>query len=81
LVAGSVAADKIAVANLAAISANLGSITAGSIDIGGGKFEVDSSGNATIRSATTGQRLEVTNNVIQVYDASGVLRVKIGDLS
>lgn len=81
LVAGSVAADKIAVANLAAISANLGSVTAGSIDIGGGKFAVDSAGNATIRSGTTGQRLEVTNNVIRVYDASGVLRVKIGDLS
>lgn len=81
LVAGSVAADKIAVANLAAISANLGSITAGSIDIGGGKFAVDTSGNATIRSGTTGQRLEITNNVIRVYDASGVLRVKIGDLS
>jgi hypothetical protein len=81
LVAGSVAADKIAVANLSAISANLGSVTAGSIDIGGGKFAVDSSGNATIRSGTTGQRLEVTNNVIRVYDSSGVLRVKIGDLS
>jgi hypothetical protein len=81
IAAGTIAADRIAVANLAAISANLGSITAGSIDIGGGKFAVDTSGNATIRSGTTGQRLEITNNVIRVYDASGVLRVKIGDLS
>ncbi len=81
LVAGSVAADKISAANLAAISANLGAVTAGSIDIGGGKFTVDSSGNATIRSGTTGARLEVTNSVIRVYDVSGVLRVKIGDLA
>ena len=81
ITAGSIAADKIAVANLAAINADLGSITAGAIDIGGGKFSVASDGTTIIRNATTGARLEVRNNVIKVYDASGTLRVKLGDLS
>lgn len=45
------------------------------------KFTVDSSGNTTIKSATTGARLEITNSTIKVYDSSGVVRVQIGDLS
>lgn len=81
ITAGSIAADKIAVANLAAINADIGAVTAGSIDIGGGKFSVASDGTTIIRNATTGARLEVRSNVIKVYDASGVLRVKLGDLS
>lgn len=44
-------------------------------------------GNATfmgaldVKSATSGARMEVKNNVIKVFDTNGVLRVKIGDLS
>lgn len=34
-----------------------------------------------LRTATTGARTEIMDNVIKVYDASNVLRVKIGDLS
>ncbi len=78
--AGTLTADKLQVANLAAISADLGSITAGSLNINN-KFLVDNQGNATIRSAATGARLEIFNNVIRVYDASGVLRVELGQLS
>jgi len=81
IAAASIAADRLSVANLAAISANLGSVTAGAIDIGSGKFSVASDGTTIIRNATTGARLEVRNNVIKVYDASGTLRVKLGDLS
>lgn len=44
-------------------------------------FSVASDGTVNIKSGSTGQRLEVTNNVIRVYDASNVLRVKLGDLS
>jgi hypothetical protein len=80
ITAGTIAADKIAVANLSAISSNLGSITAGSMNIGSGKFTVDASGNTTIRSATTGARLEISNNVIKVFDAAGQLRVELGEL-
>jgi hypothetical protein len=55
-------------------------MTAGSININN-KFTVDSSGNAEIKSATSGARMEIKNNVIKVFDASGTLRVQIGDLS
>jgi hypothetical protein len=80
LAAGAVTAEKIDVINLSAISANMGSITAGSISIND-KFIVDPNGTTTIRSGTTGARLEIFNNVIKVFDEAGVLRVKIGDLS
>lgn len=77
---GEMHADRIAASTLAAISADLGAITAGSLNINN-KFLVDSSGNATIQSATSGARLEIKNNVIKVFDTSGTLRVQIGDLS
>lgn len=35
----------------------------------------------TLRTAASGQRMEVQDNRIRIYDASNVLRVKIGDLS
>lgn len=75
-----VAASRIVAANLAAISADLGSITAGSINIAS-KFSVGADGTVMIRNASTGARLEVTNSVIKVYDSAGTLRVKLGDLS
>ncbi|KQV99964.1 phage tail fiber protein [Rhizobacter sp. Root1221] len=34
----------------------------------------------TLRTATTGARTEITDNVIKVYDANNVVRVKIGNL-
>jgi hypothetical protein len=80
IAAGAVTAEKITVNQLSAISANMGSITAGSININN-KFTVDSNGNTTIKSGTTGARTEIANNVIKVFDTAGVLRVKIGDLS
>lgn len=73
-------ATQINAATLAAINANLGAITAGSLNINN-KFQVDTSGNVTIQSATTGARLQIYNDVIKVYDSSGVLRVKLGNLS
>lgn len=38
-------------------------------------------GTMDIKSASSGARTEMKNNYIKVYDASGVLRVHIGDLS
>jgi hypothetical protein len=35
----------------------------------------------TLRTASTGARMEVQDNKIRIYDSSNVLRVKIGDLS
>lgn len=39
------------------------------------------SGSLDVKSATSGARLEIKNDVIKVYDAAGVLRVKLGNLS
>ena len=38
-------------------------------------------GTLDVSSATTGARMEIKNNVIKVFDAGGVLRVQIGDLT
>lgn len=38
-------------------------------------------GTLSVKSASTGARTEITNAAIKVYDASGGLRVQIGDLS
>jgi hypothetical protein len=73
---------EIDVAKLADISTDLGAISAGSINIGSGKFTVASDGTTTIKSSATGARVEIKNNVIKVYD--GTLsnpRVQLGNLS
>jgi hypothetical protein len=47
-------------------------------------FSVDSSGNAvfggmlTVKSAASGQRTEIDNSSIRVYDSAGTLRVRLG---
>ena len=50
-----------------AISADLGSVTAGAININN-LFVVGSDGTTTIRSATSGARVEITNSRILVVD-------------
>lgn len=75
--AGAVKATAIDVEYLSAISAQLGSILGGSLNINN-KFLVDPSGTVTILSATSGARLVLTNTQVQVYDASNVLRVRLG---
>jgi hypothetical protein len=80
ITAGAVTAAKINVTNLAAINADLGAVTAGSLNING-KFIVATDGTTTIQNATSGARLVIKNDTIKVYDSSGVVRVHIGDLS
>ena len=76
-----VTSTEINVSELADISTNLGAITAGSINIGSGKFTVNSSGVVTITNGALNQaRLEITSNTITVYDALNTPRVKIGQL-
>lgn len=75
--AGAVKASAIDVDYLSAITANLGDITAGSLSINN-RFMVDATGAVTIRNATTGARLVITNTLLQVFDASDVLRVRLG---
>ena len=74
--AGAITAATLGVTELSALTANLGSITAGSINIAN-KFIVSSSGNVTISSGSTGPRLVLTNTQLQVYDAARI-RVRIG---
>lgn len=75
--AGAVSADKINVTKLDAISADLGSITAGALNINN-RFIVNSAGKATISSASSGARTVITSTGVEVYDSSNVLRVRIG---
>ena len=49
-----------------------------------GNIELNSAvfrGTLDVKSATTGARVEIKNNVIKVYDSLGALRVQIGDLT
>ena len=80
IAAGAVSASNISTTNLSSINSNLGAITGGSINIAS-KFIVDGAGNTTIQSGTSGARTLITNEVIKVFDASGVLRIHIGNLS
>ena len=70
LAVGAVTAEKILVGSLSAISANLGNVTAGTLNVG--------SGGITIKSGDSGARLVISNSLIQVYDANGTLRVRMG---
>ncbi len=54
-----------------------GSLSGASITGATGTF----TGTLNVQSAASGARTEITNSVIKVYDASGTLRVKIGDLT
>lgn len=75
--AGAIKATAIDVAYLSAISANLGAILGGSLNINN-KVIIAADGTITILSAATGARLVISNTLIQVFDASNVLRVRFG---
>ena len=60
---GSVNADKITAATLSALSADMGTLTAGELVSPTGKFNIN-----------------LTTGVLEVYDAAGQLRVKLGVL-
>lgn len=62
------------------LTVNGGGTFTGALSING-LFTVDASGNAVIKSASSGARLEIRNNAIKVFDSAGTLRVKLGDLS
>ena len=71
--------SNLKVGNLSAISANLGSITAGAININD-RFIVNSSGQVKISGPGSAGRMEITNEAIKVFDSTGSLRVKLGNL-
>jgi len=75
-----VGSGQINVSQISDINSNIGAIDSGSINIGNGKFAVASNGNVTIQNTTSGNRLEIKNNVIKVIDANNIVRVQIGEL-
>ena len=69
LVKGTVFADAIAVGAVTAASISVTSLAAISATIG------------TLRTASSGARTEIKDNVIKVFDSGGTVRVQIGDLT
>ncbi|WP_443090309.1 host specificity protein J [Basfia succiniciproducens] len=80
IVSKSLTSDKLNVSTLSAISANMGNITAGSLNIAS-KFIVSSSGAVEIRGASGNVGMIIRNDRIDVYDASGNLKVRLGKLT
>lgn len=63
--------------NFATGSAGWKITKAGDIELNEGTFR----GSLSVKSSASGARMEITNSVIRVFDSSGTLRVKLGDLS
>ena len=55
-------------------------INGGSLNINN-RFKVDQFGNTTIQSSAGNTGLKITDEKIEVYDAAGRLRVRLGKLS
>lgn len=55
-------------------------IYAGNADPSNAPFRVSKDGKVVIESSNGGNRLEITNDAIKVFEG-GILRVKIGDLT
>ena len=79
IVSKSITAKELNVESLSAISADLGDITGGSININN-RFKVSKQGQVEMRAATGNVGLVINNNQIIVYDEHGKVRVKIGQL-
>lgn len=70
----SITADTIK-ANASITSPN---ISGGTLNIGGGNFQVNAAGTMTLRSGHGNTGMVLNNNRLDVYDDAGVLRVRIG---
>ena len=89
LAANAVSADKIAANAITAAKIDTNAITSDKILAGAvtsakitvSQLDAVSATIGTLRTASTGARTELKDNVYKVFDASNVVRVKIGDLS
>ena len=75
----SITADRLNVNKLSSVSADLGEITGGSININN-RFMVNNQGTVEMRSGGGNVGLVVNNEQIIVYDERGNIRVKLGKL-
>ncbi len=79
IVSKSITSKELNVESLSAISADLGNITGGSLNINN-RFKVSNQGQVEMRAAAGNVGLVINNNQIIVYDERGNVRVKIGQL-
>ena len=79
IVSKSITSKELNVENLSAISADLGNITGGSLNINN-RFKVSNQEQVEMHAATGNVGLVINNNQIIVYDERGNVRVKIGQL-
>lgn len=78
LKAGSITAREIGVDKLSAISANLGDIRGGRMDLGNGRFVVENNGEVSLSSSSGQVGMKLTNERLTVHDSMGYLRVIVG---
>ena len=78
LKAGSITAREIGVDKLSAISANMGDIRGGRMDLGNGRFVVESNGDVSLSSSSGQVGMKLTNERLTVHDSMGYLRVIVG---
>lgn len=78
LTAGSVTAREIGVDRLSAISANMGDIRGGRMDLGNGRFVVENNGEVSLSSSSGQVGMKLINERITVHDSMGYLRVIVG---
>jgi hypothetical protein len=73
----------ISASQIAANAITAGKISAGAVgatEISVTNLSAISGTIGTLRTATTGERVEIKDNQIDVYDTANVIRVKIGNL-
>lgn len=78
LKAGSITAREIGVDKLSAISANMGDIRGGRMDLGNGRFVVENNGEVSLSSSDGQVGMKLINERLTVHDTRGYLRVIVG---
>lgn len=81
IAAGAIQADKIAANTITGGLLAAAGIITSAAQIENAVIDNIVAKNIAVNTLASGARLELTNNYIKVYDANGVLRVQIGDLS
>lgn len=79
IAAGAVVAGKIAANAVTADTVAAGAITAAKMNVT--ELSAITATIGTFRTATTGERLEISSNQIRSFDGSGMVRVKLGNLA
>jgi hypothetical protein len=76
IAANAITATEIATNAITADKINAGAVTAAKMNVT--SLDAITATIGTLRTATTGARLEIASNQIRVYDSSNVLRVRLG---